>query len=95
MEVLPPVKNLYEKVKQISEQNKKPIIASMATVAASGGYYIACGADTIIANRGTTTGSIGVIMSYPVAARLMQKIGLQFQSIKSGELKDAGNFQNF
>ena len=83
---------IYEKVKQISEQNKKPIIASMATVAASGGYYIACGADTIIANRGTTTGSIGVIMSYPIAARLMQKIGLQFQSIKSGELKDAGNF---
>ena len=83
---------IYEKVKEISEANKKPIIASMGSVAASGGYYIAAGADTIIANKGTATGSIGVIMSYPIAADLMDKIGLTYQSIKSGALKDAGNF---
>ncbi|SVD65654.1 uncharacterized protein METZ01_LOCUS418508, partial [marine metagenome] len=56
---------IYEKVKQISDKNIKPIIASMGGVAASGGYYIALGADTIIANPGTVTGSIGVIMTYP------------------------------
>lgn len=83
---------IYEKVKEISEENKKPIIASMGSVAASGGYYIAAGADTIIANKGTATGSIGVIMSYPIAVDLMDKVGLSFQSVKSGGLKDAGNF---
>ena len=64
----------------------------MGSVAASGGYYIAAGADTIIANKGTATGSIGVIMSYPIAADLLDKVGLAFQSVKSGALKDAGNF---
>ena len=83
---------IYEKVKEISEANKKPIIVSMGSVAASGGYYIAAGADTIIANLGTTTGSIGVIMSYPIAADFMDKVGLAFQSVKSGALKDAGSF---
>ena len=83
---------IYEKVKEISEGNKKPIITSMGSVAASGGYYIASGADTIIANLGTATGSIGVIMSYPIAANFMDKVGLAFQSVKSGELKDAGSF---
>ena len=83
---------IYEKVKEISEANIKPIIASMGSVAASGGYYIAAGADTIIANKGTATGSIGGIMSYPIAADLLDKVGLAFQSVKSGALKDAGNF---
>ena len=83
---------IYEKVREISEANMKPIIISMGSVAASGGYYIAAGADTIIANKGTVTGSIGVIMSYHVAADLLDKIGLTFQSVKSGPLKDAGKF---
>jgi len=87
-----PSQEIYEKVKEISEANIKPIIASMGSVAASGGYYIAAGADTIIANKGTATGSIGVIMSYPIAADLLDKIGLTFQTVKSGALKDAGNF---
>jgi protease-4 len=50
------------------------------------------GADSIMANGGTATGSIGVIMSYPVGKELLDKVGLNFQSIKSGELKDAGSF---
>ena len=53
---------IYENVRKISVESKKPIIASMGGVAASGGYYIALGADTIIANPGTITGSIGVII---------------------------------
>ena len=82
---------IYEKVKEISERNSKPIIASMGGVAASGGYYIALGADTIIANPGTATGSIGVIMTYPVVHELMKKLGIEQETITSGELKDAGS----
>ncbi len=70
----------------------KPVVASMASVAASGGYYIACAADMIVANPGTLTGSIGVIMQYPVAEKLLDKIGIEYQTIKSGELKDVGDF---
>ena len=86
---------IYEKVKIIADKSKKPIIASMGGVAASGGYYIALGADTIMANPGTATGSIGVIMSYPVISELMDKIGVQYETIKSGKLKDSGSlFRN-
>ena len=59
----------------------------MGGVAASGGYYIALGADTIVANPGTATGSIGVIMSYPIVGELMNKVGIQYESIKSAKLK--------
>ena len=82
---------IYEKVKRISNSNKKPIIASMGGVAASGGYYIALGADTIIANPGTATGSIGVIMSYPTIYELMDKFGIKYETIKSAKLKDSGS----
>ncbi len=82
---------VYEKVKKIAEANKKPVIASMGGVAASGGYYIALGADTIMANPGTATGSIGVIMSYPVVEELMGKLGVDYETVKSAELKDSGS----
>ena len=86
---------IYEKVRKISEEIKKPIIASMGGVAASGGYYIALGADTILANPGTATGSIGVIMTYPVIGELMDKLGVQYETIKSGNFKDSGSlFRN-
>ena len=82
---------IYEKVRRISEKSDKPIIASMGGVAASGGYYIALGADTILANPGTATGSIGVIMSYPIIGELMDKLGVHYETIKSGILKDSGS----
>ena len=82
---------IYEKVRKISQINHKPIIASMGGVAASGGYYIALGADTIMANPGTATGSIGVIMSYPIISDLIDKMGIQYTTIKSGVLKDSGS----
>ncbi|HIG50732.1 MAG TPA: signal peptide peptidase SppA [Candidatus Marinimicrobia bacterium] len=86
---------IYEKVRKISKFSDKPIIASMGGVAASGGYYIALGADTIMANPGTATGSIGVIMSYPIIGEMMDKIGIQYETIKSGSLKDSGSpFRN-
>ena len=70
---------------------KKKIVASLGTVAASGGYYIACGADLIMANRGTATGSIGVIMQFTNVEGLTKKVGLDFFTLKSGRYKDVGS----
>ncbi len=81
---------IYEAAKRVRD-NGKFVIASMGSVAASGGYYIACAADTIMANPGTTTGSIGVIMEMMNATELLSKIGIRFDVIKSGRYKDSGS----
>jgi protease-4 len=62
-----PSQEIYEKVKKIASSNTKPIVASIGSISASGGYYIAIGADKIIANPGSITGSIGVIMNFPIS----------------------------
>ncbi len=80
---------IYEAVKRA--RAKKPVVCSMAEVAASGGYYISCVCDSIVANPGTLTGSIGVIMEFPVAEELLKKIGLRFEVLKAGENKDIGS----
>lgn len=69
----------------------KRIIVSMGDTAASGGYYIASAGDRIVANPGTITGSIGVIMSFYRIDELSKKIGLTLEVIKSGEFKDTGS----
>jgi len=69
----------------------KPIIASMGDVAASGGYYTAVAAQQIVANPGTITGSIGVILKFNNLQEIMEKIGYKAEVIKSGELKDIGS----
>jgi protease-4 len=89
--VVAPSQEIYEKVKSISESNSKPIIASMGSIATSGGYYIAMGADTIVANKGTLTGSIGVIMNYPILSDLLDDYGVDYKTIKSGLYKDSGS----
>jgi protease-4 len=86
-----PSQEIYEEIKKTKEQGKK-IVASMGSVGASGGYYVACAADTIVANPGTLTGSIGVIFQFPVAEELFKKIGLRFEVVKSGEFKDVGSY---
>ncbi len=68
----------------------KPIIASMGSVAASGGYYAALGAERIIASPGTITGSVGVIIKFANLEELFNKIGYKSEVIKSGRLKDIG-----
>jgi protease-4 len=80
---------IYEAVKRARDSGKF-VIASMGSVAASGGYYIACGADTIMANPGTTTGSIGVVAEMVNMTELLKKIGIEFNIIKSGRFKDSG-----
>lgn len=81
---------IYRKLAFLRDDCKIPIIASMGNVAASGGYYVALGADTIIANPGTITGSIGVIFSIPQYFRLLDKLGVGQEVIKSGKFKDTG-----
>ncbi|MBI5050142.1 MAG: signal peptide peptidase SppA [Nitrospirae bacterium] len=81
-----PAQEIYDEIKRI--KSKKKVVVSMGSVAASGGYYIACPADRIVTNPGTLTGSIGVIMEVPNFEGLMNKIGIKTEVIKSGKHKD-------
>jgi protease-4 len=81
-----PSQEIYEQVKKA--RAKKKVIVSMGSVAASGGYYISAPADAIIANPGTITGSIGVIMVVPNLKGLLDKVGIKTEVVKSGKLKD-------
>ena len=67
------------------------VVASMGSTAASGGYYVASACDEIVANPGTITGSIGVIMETVHAEELLKKVGAKFETIKSGQFKDSGS----
>lgn len=69
----------------------KPVVAQVSDLAASGGYYIAANCDKIIANPGSIIGSIGVIFMSPDISELMKKIGIKYESIKSGPYKDVGS----
>lgn len=86
-----PSQEIYEQIKKVREGGTY-VIASLSTIAASGGYYIASAADSIVANPGTLTGSIGVIFSFLTFEGLMDKVGVQYEVVKAGELKDVGNF---
>lgn len=81
---------IYEEVKKTRESGK-PVIVSMGSVAASGGYYVSCGASRIVANPGTLTGSIGVISEFLQLEDALNKLGVGVKTIKSGKLKDAGS----
>ena len=85
-----PSQEIYEAIKLINDSGK-PVVISMGSVAASGGYYVAIGAEKIFANPGTLTGSIGVIFQYPNYMGLMDKVGVNMTTHKSGDLKDAGS----
>jgi protease-4 len=82
---------VFREVQLFRARTGVPVIAVMMDVAASGGYYIALAADTIVAHPTTVTGSIGVIMVSANAEGLMQKLGLAATTIKSGEHKDMGS----
>ena len=79
---------IYEDVKRTN--GVKPVVASMGSMGASGGYYAALGAHDIMANPGTMTGSIGVIVKFPNLEGLFDKIGYRSEVIKSGPMKDIG-----
>ncbi len=70
----------------------RSIVVSQGNLAASGGYYVSLAGDRVFSNPGTLTGSIGVILQFPEASKLMEKVGVGYYTIKSGALKDVGNF---
>jgi protease-4 len=88
--VVGPTQELFRAVQRLREAGK-PVVASLGAVAASGGYYVAVAADSIYANPGTLTGSIGVIMQMANLENLMKKVGVDYVVIKSGQFKDVGN----
>ena len=82
---------IYTEVLKIRDEGKKKIVTSMGSVAASGGYYIASASDRIVANPGSVTGSIGVILELANVSGLMKKVGVESVVIKSGKFKDVGS----
>jgi protease-4 len=86
-----PSQEIHDAVQRVRNKSNKAVIASMGSVAASGGYYIAVATDRIMANSGTLTGSIGVIMEMANVEGLLKKIGVEGVVIKSGRFKDVGS----
>lgn len=84
-----PSQEIYHAIDKLAEL--KPVVVSMGSVAASGGYYVSAPAHLIVANPSTLTGSIGVIMEMSNLEGLFEKLGIQRQALTSGKLKDAGS----
>jgi protease-4 len=84
-----PSQEIYEALRRAKK--KKPLAVSMGTTAASGGYYIACGADTIFANPGTITGSIGVVSQLFNVSEVLDKVDIEVHTIRSGPNKASGS----
>ena len=82
---------IYHEILNFRNKTGAPVLALMMGVTASGGYYIASACDYIIAHPSTLTGSIGVISIFPNLEELFEKVGINVQVIKSGELKDSGS----
>jgi len=85
-----PAQEIYSEIMKLRAEHKT-VYASMGTVAASGGYYIACAADYVLANPGTLTGSISAVMAFNNIEELTKKIGVKPNVIKSGKFKDVGS----
>lgn len=84
-----PSQEIYEAMKRL--RAKKHVLASMGSIAASGGFYIAMGGEKIFANPGTLTGSIGVISEFPNVSGLLKWAGVDMRTVTAGRLKDAGS----
>lgn len=84
-----PSQEIYREIRKTKETKK--VIASLGSVAASGGYYVASAADRVVANPGTLAGSIGVIMQFVQVEELFKKIGIGVEVLKTGEFKDIGS----
>ncbi|MCB2204166.1 signal peptide peptidase SppA [bacterium] len=85
-----PSHEIYREVLR-TRQLGTPVVVSMGSVAASGAYYIACGASYVVSNPGTLTGSIGVISQFADFSELMENVGIHSTTIKSGKFKDTGS----
>lgn len=76
---------LFAALREVAK--KKPVVAQFGTVAASAGYIVGLGADHIVTRQNTITGSIGVLIQWPEVSQMLDKIGIKFNEIKSGDLK--------
>jgi len=85
-----PSQEIYREIRKTIETKK--VIASLGSLAASGGYYVASAANKVVANPGTLAGSIGVIMEFVQVEELLKKIGISVEVLKTGEFKDIGSF---
>lgn len=85
------VQELYGTIRRVRQEKKKPVVALVGDVAASGGYYLAAGCDKVVAQPGSLVGSIGVIFNAMNVQQLLSKIGVKAEPIKSGKLKDIGS----
>lgn len=83
---------MVEGVRRFRERTRHPVVASFGALAASGGYYLGCAAQTIVCEPGTLTGSIGVLLSFLDASELMRKLGVRVEVVKSGDRKDFGGY---
>tara|TARA_B100001248_G_scaffold241870_2_gene208932 strand:+ start:3206 stop:4060 length:855 start_codon:yes stop_codon:yes gene_type:complete len=88
--VVGPSQEIYSEIKRIREELEKPVFVSANAIMASGGYYIAVGADKIYVNAGTLMGSIGVIMEFANLSELYDWAKIQRYSLKTGKFKDTG-----
>jgi len=89
--VVAPTQEIFAAVEKVRAAGK-PVVASLGAVAASGGYYVAVAASRIVANPGTLTGSIGVIMQLANVEGLLKKVGVEYVVVKAGAYKDIGSF---
>lgn len=89
--VVAPSQSVYQTLREIRDEDGRPVVASIGSVGASGGYYVALGADSIYALPGSITGSIGVIMQFPNATELLDRIGFQMETVQSSDHKDIGS----
>lgn len=89
--VVGPSQSIYRELKRIRDEDGIPVIATIGGVGASGGYYVALGADSIYVLPGSLTGSIGVVMEIPQVQELMDRIGIEMEVVKSAEYKDVGS----
>jgi protease-4 len=88
--VVGPSQSIYRELRRLRDDDV-PVVATIGAVGASGGYYVALGADSIYALPGSLTGSIGVIMEIPQVEELLDRIGVDVEVVKSAEFKDTGS----
>jgi protease-4 len=89
--VVGPTQEIHDAIQRLHKQGT-PVVASMGSVAASGGYYLAAAATRIVANPGTLTGSIGVILQLAEVEGLLRKVGVRYEVVKAGRMKDVPSF---
>jgi protease IV len=89
--VVAPSQSMFDALRSLRSEDNVPVIASIGSVGASGGYYVALAADSILALPGSITGSIGVLMEYPNVQGLMERLGVRMEVVKGGDQKDVAS----